>query len=81
MGYLAVVERHREGGEDAAALDGEAGACPQGVANHAGVLQRQVRWLLDEETIVPDPSAAGEALGPGSLERAECQQGIMEKGR
>ena len=53
MGYQAVVERHREGGVDAAALDGEAGAGSQGVADHTGVLQRQVRWLLAEEDAVP----------------------------
>ena len=65
MGYLAVVERHREGGEDTSALDGQAGSRSQGVADHAGVVQRQVGWLLEEEIIVPDAAAAGEAVGPG----------------
>src|SRR5829696_5652539 len=60
VGDPAVVERHREGGEDAAALDGEAGTGAQGVADHAGVLQRQVRS-------VPDTAAAGEAVGPGGF--------------
>lgn len=63
VGYLAMVERHREGGEQAAALDGEAGTGSQGVADHTGVIQPQVGWLLDEETIVPDAAAAGEAGG------------------
>src|SRR5215210_2430364 len=63
VGDLAVVERHREGGEQAAALDGEAGSGTQGVADHAGVLQRQAGWLLEEEPIIPDAAAAGEALG------------------
>src|SRR5829696_1672321 len=60
----AVVERHRDGGEDTSALDGQAGSRSQGVADHAGVVQRQVGWLLEEEIIVPDAAAAGEAVGP-----------------
>src|SRR5215203_351218 len=65
VGDPAVVERHREGAEDAAALDGEAGAGAQGVADHAGVLQPQVGWPLAEESAVPDAAPAGEALWPG----------------
>src|SRR5688500_6214228 len=64
VGDLAVVERHRGDGGQASALDGEAGSGAQGVADHVGVLQRQAGWLLEQEAIVPDAAAAGEALGP-----------------
>jgi hypothetical protein len=45
VGYPAVAERHREGAEETTALDRESGARAQGIADHAGVLKRQVGWI------------------------------------